>query len=308
MILFSFSNYGHIARQLQDTSFLQRGQFTVARYDNQELHATVQGPVSKEHCLILGSIAPPDEQVLSLMLLAHTLKKEGAGKVTAILPYLAYSRQDKDKPGESLAAAWIGALLKSSGIDQVLTVDVHSERDKQLFPLPLLSLSTAEVFAAAMEKHHLTDATIVAPDNGAISRCEEVKSAAGMPAGDTPYFEKKRTEKGIIHHGPIGRVGPRVVIIDDMLDTGGTLVSACEQLTAAKVEEIYILVTHGLFTGSDWGKLWSLRVKRIFCTDTVSLRADIDAKNITILPVAPLFQEKLLFLGDEGTRRLTARG
>jgi ribose-phosphate pyrophosphokinase len=302
MILFSFSNYGHIARQLQTIPFLRLGQFTIARYDNQELHAITHGPVSGEHCFILGSIAPPDEQAFSIMLLAHTLKKEGAEKLTAILPYLAYSRQDKDKPGESLATAWIGSLLRISGFDQVLTVDVHSERDKQLFPMPLISLSTAGIFGTAIRKQRLTDATIVAPDNGAIRRCEAVKAAAGMPISDTPYFEKRRTEKGVIHHGPIGKVGSRVVIIDDILDTGGTLVSACEKLTEANVEEIYILVTHGLFTGTNWGKLWSLRVKHIFCADTVPLRIDIEATGITVLSAVPLLQKSFLPSWDEGTR------
>ncbi|MBZ5662748.1 MAG: ribose-phosphate pyrophosphokinase-like domain-containing protein, partial [Acidobacteriia bacterium] len=74
------------------------------------------------------TIAPPDECLLSVTLLAETLKKEGADKITAVFPYLAYGRQDKDKPGESLGTAWVGALLRSSGIEQVLTVDVHSER------------------------------------------------------------------------------------------------------------------------------------------------------------------------------------
>jgi ribose-phosphate pyrophosphokinase len=307
MILFSFSACGEIARQLQTIPPLRPGEFTITRFENQELHASVQGPISGENCFILGSIAPPDDQLLSLMLLAHTLKKGGAEKITAVIPYLAYSRQDKDKPGESLAAAWIGLLFKSSGIDQVLTVDVHSERDKQLFPLPLLSLSTSDIFAEAMKKHRLTDATIVAPDNGAISRCEAVKKAAGMPIGNTPYFEKKRTEKGIIHYGPVGNVGTRVVIIDDMLDTGGTLISACEKLREAMVEEITILVTHGLFTGSNWTKLWSLGVSRIFCTDTVPLRADIEATNILVLSVVPMLREKLSSM-DKETRRLTAPG
>jgi len=307
MILFSFSTCGDIARQLQTIPSLHSGEFTIARFENQELHASVQGSVSGENCLILGSIAPPDDQMLSLMLLAHTLKKEGADKITAILPYLAYSRQDKDKPGESLAIAWIGLLFKSSGIDRVLTVDVHSERDKQLFPLPLLSLATSDIFAEAMKQHRLTDATIVAPDNGAISRCEAVKKAAGMPIGNTPYFDKKRTEKGIIHYGPVGDVGTRVVIIDDMLDTGRTLISACEKLREANVEEITVLVTHGLFTGSNWTKLWSLGVRRIFCTDTVPLRADIEATNILVLSVVPMLREKLSSM-DKETRRLTAPG
>jgi ribose-phosphate pyrophosphokinase len=307
MMLFTFSAYEDIAQQLQTIPSLQAGRFTVGRYVNQELHTSVEGPVSGEHCLILGTIAPPDECLLSVMLLAQTLKKEGADKITAVLPYLAYSRQDKDKSGESLGTAWIGALLKSAGIDQVLTVDVHSERDKQLFRIPLISLSTAPLFADAIKKHRLTNATIVAPDNGAISRCEAVKRAAGMPIGETPYFEKKRTEKGIIHHGPVGKVGTKAVVVDDMIDTGGTLVSACEQLRAAGVEEIYILVSHGLFTGSSWTKLWSHGVRRIFCTDTVPLRSGIEAANITVLSVVPLIRERLSWL-DKDARRMTARG
>ena len=307
MILFSFSAYEKIARQLQTIASVQAGRFTVRRYDNQEMYASVEGSVSGEHCVILGTIAPPDECLLSVTLLAQTLKKEGADKITALLPYLAYSRQDKEKSGESLGTAWVGALLKSSGIDQVLTVDVHSERDKQLFPIPLISLSTDALFADAIRKHRLTDATIVAPDNGAIGRCEAVKRAAGMPIGDTPYFEKKRTEKGIVHHGPVGTVGARAVIVDDMIDTGGTLVSACEKLRAADVQEIYILVTHGLFTGSSWQQLWSLGVRRIFCTDTVPLRSGVDAANVTVLSIVPLIRERLSWPDGE-SRRMTARG
>ncbi len=307
MILFTFPSCGHISRQLRAIPSVRLGQFAITRFENRELYVTLREFVSGQRCLILGSIAPPDEHLLSLLLLAHTLKKEEADKVTAVLPYLAYSRQDKNKPGESLATAWIGSLLKNSGIDDVLTVDVHSERDKGLFPLPLCSLSTAELFAAAIKKHRLANATIVAPDNGAISRCEAVKSAAGMPIGRIPYFEKKRTEKRIIHHhGPVGNLGAKVVIIDDMIDTGGTLVSACEQLRAAKVEEIYIMVSHGLFTGSGWAKLWHLGVRHIFCTDTVRLRAGIETTNITVLSVAPLLREKLSAM--ERATVKTARG
>jgi ribose-phosphate pyrophosphokinase len=305
MLLFSFSAYESIARQLRALASVQAGRFDVGRYDNRELHARIEGHISGEHCLILGTSAPPDECLLSVTLLAETLKKEGADKITAVFPYLAYSRQDKNKPGESLGTAWVGALLKSSGMDQVLTVDVHSERDKQLFPIPLISLSTANLFADAIKKYRLTDATIVAPDNGAISRCEDVKRAAGMSMGGTPYFEKKRTEKGIIHHGPVGKVGAKAVLVDDMIDTGGTLVSACEKLRSAGVEEIYILVTHGLFTDFSWTKLWSLGVKHIFCTDTIPLRSGIEAANITALSVAPLIREALA--AYEETSRITAR-
>ncbi len=291
MILLSFPGYENIARQLREATPVHIARFEIGRYANQELHARIGGAVAGEHCLILGTIAPPDESLLSVLLLAETLKKEGADKITAVLPYLAYSRQDKDKPGESLGTAWVGALLKSSGVDQVLTVDVHSERDKQLFPIPLISLSTDGLFAEVIERHGLVDATIVAPDNGAIGRCEAVTKAAGMPDREIPYFEKRRTDKGIVHSGPIGKVGAKVVIVDDMIDTGETLVSTCEKLSAAGTQEIYILVTHGLFTGSTWLKLWSLGVKQIFCTDTVPLRRGIEVAKITVLSVAPIIRE-----------------
>ena len=293
MILFTFPGYENIAKHLQTTPFVQTRRFTVGRFANQELYARIEDKVHGEHCLILGTIAPPDESLLSFLLLAETLKKDRADKITAILPYLAYSRQDKDKPGESLGTAWIGALLKSSGIDEVITVDAHSARDHALFPIPLISLPSDRLFADVIRNHGLLDATIVAPDNGAIGRCEALKRALGMPTGKIPYFEKKRIEKGIIHSGPIGKVGAKAVIVDDMIDTGGTLVSACEKLAAAGVREIYILVTHGLFTGSSWEKLWSFGVKRIFCTDTVLLREGIDATNIAQFSVAPLITEGL---------------
>jgi ribose-phosphate pyrophosphokinase len=94
--------------------WLRPGEFLVARYDNGELHASVHTPVAFEHCIDPASIAPPDERLLSALLLAHTLRKEGAGKVSVLLPYLACSRQDKDKPGESLAIALAGHLLAAA--------------------------------------------------------------------------------------------------------------------------------------------------------------------------------------------------
>lgn len=130
-----------MAAALAEGGGVQLGQFRATRFENGELHLTLQTPVAKEDCLVLGSIAPPDENLLSALLLAHTLKKEGARRVTAILPYLAYARDDKNKPGESMATAWAGSLACASGIDEVMTVDVHSERAKGLFPISVLSLS-----------------------------------------------------------------------------------------------------------------------------------------------------------------------
>lgn len=293
MILFAFEAFQAMAVALAKSAHLTLGCFRAARFDNGELHIGVETSVGKENCFVFGSIAPPDEQLLSTLLLAHTLKKEGAHRLTALLPYLAYARDDKDKPGQSLATAWAGALAQASGFDEVITVDVHSERAKRLFPIPVLSLSPAEVFAEALNRCGLNGATIVAPDEGAIGRCEAVQRAAGMAPGKIPYFKKERSATGITQAGPIGEVGCQAVIVDDILDTGGTLLSACEKLVEAGVEEITIMVTHGLFTGERWKQLRELGVKRIFCTDSVPLPAGVSASDIVILSIAPLLAKEL---------------
>jgi ribose-phosphate pyrophosphokinase len=138
----------------------------------------------------------------------------------------------------------------------------------------------------------LTDATLVAPDNGAISRCREIKTAANMP-GELLCFEKQRTLRGITHKTSKGEINSRVVVVDDILDTGATLVSACEQLNERGAQEIYIMVTHGLFTGSQWKKLWDLRVKTIFCTDTTAIPRELESEPIVTLSVIPLLQARL---------------
>ena len=295
-ILFSFPEYSHISRFLSDLPGLEPGRFSTRRYDNQELHAGVESNVAGEHCFILGSIAPPDYQMTSLLLLAHTLRKEGASHITAILPYLGYSRDDKDKPGQSLTTAWAGALLTASGFDEIWTLDLHSEHDRKLLAIPVESLSPSAMFGEWLRRLGLTTATFVAPDEGAIHRCEAVKSAAGK-TGNIAYFEKQRTPNGITQHNLSGDVERCAVIVDDILDTGATLVSACERLVSAGAEDLYICVTHGLFTGQRWRAFWSLPVKHIFCMDTVPVCTGMQDPKITTLPAGPLLRATLASIG-----------
>lgn len=294
LILFAGEPYTAMAAAIEaGWRAIARGEFHALRFDNGELHMAINTPVSGQHCAILGSIAPPDERLLSMLLLAHTLKKERARHVTAIFPYLAYARDDKDKTGQSLATAWIGALSQASGIDEILTVDLHSEKARDLFPIPVRSLSPAYLFAEAIRGYGLQDATMVAPDNGAVARCESVREAAGMPAAGIVCFQKRRTAGGIKHTSLTGKAGRRVVIVDDILDTGSTLVSACEKLQKMGVEEISILVTHALFTGDLWKALPQFGVKRIFCTDTVQPPCGAAWDAIVRLPVVPLIEPEL---------------
>lgn len=287
MQLFAFRAYEELAQQIVSQT-VGRGQFRIDRFPNQELYAVVDTPVAGQNCVALGSIVPPDENLLSMLLLCHTLKKEGATHVTALLPYLAYARQDREEAGKSRGLAWIGDLLRASGVDAVVTVDVHSQAAHSLLSLPLRSLSPAALFAAEIARLSLREATLVAPDRGALERCQEVWKAAGMRS-PIAYMEKKRTPEGIKHLACHGEVGPQAIVIDDILDTGGTLVSCCEILQQAGVQDIILMVTHGLFTGTHWQKLRSLPVRHIYCAATVP--PPQIAQPVTSLSIGPLLQE-----------------
>ena len=287
MILFTCSAFASMGSELSSAASLSMGDASLARFPNGELHATISTRVAGEACLLLGTIAPPDEQLLSFLLLSHTLQKEGARQVTALLPYLAYTRHDCCEKGKSLAIAWIGTLLQASGIANVITLDIHSPVAQERFPMPLVSLSPARLFAGEIAHLAPHQVTLVAPDEGARDRCQAVARAAGM-SEDILIFQKERTMAGIVHHGVTGSVRPHAVIVDDILDTGGTLVSCCEQLCQLGVQTITILVTHGQFTGTLWQRLWSLRVQRIVCTDTIPQPPDRRSTQVHVLSVLPL--------------------
>lgn len=284
--LFAFPAYRRLAKGFSTLPRVAPGAFRLERFPNGELHVDVQTPVAGTRCLVLGTIAPPEENLASYLLLCHTLHVLGARTVVAVLPYLSYSRQDRNEPGKSRSAAWIGELLGASGADAIVTVDVHSPRMEAAAPMPVRSLSPAAVFASEIRRRSLLDATIVAPDEGAEPRCRDVAREAGLE-GAVATFTKRRTIRGVAHTGLRGKVGRRAVIVDDMLDTGSTLLSCCAELRHQGTREVYVFVTHGLFTGRAWRRLRSLGVRRIVCTDTVPLRPSV-ARSVHVCSISSL--------------------
>lgn len=294
MILFAAPGFESMAARLGECAArVHRGRYSAGRFSNGELFIRLETAPTAEECVILGSISPPDAQLVTTLLLAHTLRKEGAKRITGVLPYLAYSRHDKNKTGESLAAAWTGAMAFASGFDRIITVDVHSPDDERLFQVPLVSVSPAAIFGAALNEYQLNGATIIAPDQGAIARCEAIRAAAGLESVKIPWFEKHRDETGIQHARFAGEVGTQAVLIDDILDTGATLLSACKRIYPTGVEDIEIMVTHGLFTGNEWEQLWQTGVSRIFCADTIPRPSGISDQRIVTLSVVPLIADAL---------------
>jgi len=279
----------------------QRGELAVERFPNGELRVEVKAEVRGQECSLIGSVSPPEERLVSFLLASHTLRSEGAAEVVAVIPYLAYARQDEREPGMSLAAACVGSLLAAAGVDRVVTIDLHSRRAGELFPIPVASLSPAPLFAAEIGALGLAGATIVAPDEGAIERCRAVAEAAAS-ARPVAHLRKRRVGGQVEHLEIVGEIAPSVVIVDDILDTGGTLISCCAELHRAGVERIVVMITHGLFTGPRWSELWSLGVESLYVTDTVPVLAQRPPRGVRVLSVAPVLEAALP--GPSRTRRL----
>ncbi len=289
-ILFNVPSYESMAEKISSDLNIPKGECTFARFLNGELHLALDRRVKGARCFVLGSAAPPDSRIVEFTALCHTLKKEGGGPIFAIMPYLAYARHEKEEPLKSRLTGWLGELLKASGVCRLAAVDIHHPGKTDLFPFPVINLSPAELFAAEVRKVGYDQATLVSPDEGAIRRCTDVAYALNGD-GKIIWVEKKREEEKVTHQDLNADIKDKAVIIDDILDTGGTLVSCCKKLIKRGAGRIIVMVTHGLFTGEKWKELFDLNVEAIYCTDTVPLRTELkDDGRIKVLSAVSLLE------------------
>jgi ribose-phosphate pyrophosphokinase len=293
-VIFAFPPFESLASEMvKNDQRFQLGAFSVERFPNGEFRMELDTHVRNEHCVVLGSIAPPEHNMLSYLLLCHTLKEEGCETLVGILPYLAYSRHDRKEPGKSRGIALIGKMLAAAGVDAVVTVDAHSPFAKLLFPIPLISLSPSVLYAQELRKLGFTDVTVVAPDAGAIKRSKAVRVRSQAPG--FAYLRKKRTKTGVVHGKIFGKITKKAVIVDDMIDTGATLISCAKALQKKGVKEIYVFATHGLFTGDAWKELWHTGVKSITTTNSVPMRRGIRSTKVKVISLVPLILKGLSY-------------
>jgi ribose-phosphate pyrophosphokinase len=262
------------------------------RFRNREIAVRLPRQVADRDCVLLGTAAPPAERLIELLLAADTLTRNGAQSVCAMLPYLAYARQDHPELGHSLAAAWLGRALSAAGVGAVTTIDIHSDAARELIGLPVASLSPARLFTRALADTISAESVVVAPDRGAVTRASEMADALGVER-PVAWLDKERTAAGVTQARILGELDRNAIVVDDILDTGGTLLSCCHELRSHGVERLTIAVTHGLFTGSAWHALGDLGVDTIHTTDSIPavwLRA---SRLVSVHSIAPLLAEAL---------------
>ncbi len=232
--------------------------------------------------------------IMELLLMADAFKRASARRITAVIPYYAYARQDrKDRPRVPISSRLLADLLETAGFSRVLTIDLHANQIQGFFNVPVDNLMALPIFVSYFNKLNLKDLVIVSPDAGGVERARMFSKQihAGLAIGD------KRREKAnvaeIMHI--IGDVKDKnVIIVDDIIDTAGTLYETIKALKKNGAKSIYALCTHGIFSGRAIEKIENSPVEKIFVSDTIPLKNDKSKCNkIEVLSVSKLFAEAI---------------
>jgi ribose-phosphate pyrophosphokinase len=261
---------------------------SVSRFSDGEIFVQIDESVRGDDVFIVQSTNPPAENILELLLLGDAAKRASAARITAVIPYFGYARQDrKDKPRVPISAKLIAKLIESAGFDRVLTVDLHADQIQGFFDIPVDNLYATPIF----KKYLLSEFPmglnpdewiIVSPDVGGIKRARTIAEKLwNLPIA---LIDKRRPKPNVAEVvRVIGDVkGKNVLLIDDIIDTATTISNAAYALKEEGANRIIIMATHGLFSGNAIEKLEKCPAERVVVTNTISQRYDLPSKFVVL--------------------------
>jgi ribose-phosphate pyrophosphokinase len=276
----------------------------VFKFPNQNifcrLHASVRGKdvfVIQPTCATEyedGTRASVNDNLMELLIMMDTLRRDSAGRITAVVPYYGYGRTDKkDQPRVPITARLVADLISTAGAGRFLTLDLHAGQIQGFFSIPVDELTAFHMLSDHFRVKKIPDAVVIAADIGATKRARNFAEALDVPLA---VIEKRRVQRRDGSKSEalniIGEVkGKNVIIFDDEIDTAGTVTQAVIFLKAAGTHQVYVCVTHPIFSDPAVERLCSIPVEEIVVTDTVPLPARKRLPNITILSIAPLLSE-----------------
>lgn len=283
---------------------------TIERFPDGELHVQIDQSVRGSDVYLVQPLAPPAEtHLVEFLLLADACRRAGADRITGVIPYLAYARQERRANGrEALGARVIADTLGAGAVDRIVVVDVHATAIEGFFSCPVEHLTAVPLLADAIRLALPEDAILIAPDVGAVHLAERYARQLNIPVATVQKVRLGATEVRVqAIAGDVGRRAP--VIVDDMLSTGHTVLAAANALLAAGCLPTFVVaVTHGLFTAGAVETLARLPIKQLITTDTLpqELAAPFPVR---VISVAPLLADVIMRLHKAGSlAELLARG
>ena len=279
----------------------------VDRFADGEVQVFIKENVRGTHVFIIQSTCPPvNENYMEVLILIDALKRASVQEITLVMPYYGYARQDcKSQPRTPISARLVAELCKTAGVTRLLVVDLHTPQIQGFFDGPVDNLMAFPVMARIWKKKHprVKNVVCVSPDAGGVERAQSFAKRINSPIA---VIDKRRWKPGVsrVFH-VIGDIkGKTAIIIDDMIDTAGTLCNATQSLLDQGAQEVYAMGTHGLFSGSAIAKVAESQIKELWVTDTIPplpQEKQIKDGRFRRVSVAPLVAEAIKRIYDKGS-------
>ena len=271
----------------------------VERFNDGEIFTEIFENVRGEDMYLVQSTSrPANDNLMELLILADTLRRSSAGRITAVIPYFGYARQDRrTKARTPISAKLVANMIAEAGIARVLTMDLHAAQIQGFFDIPVDNLYASPIFALDILHHfkdNLDDLMVVSPDVGGVERARELAKRIGAPLA---IVDKRREKAGeVAEMNVIGDVSGKIcLIVDDICDTAGTLCKAAEVLLENGAQEVHSYITHGVLSSPALERISDSVMKRLVITDSICISDEAKAcARIRVVPTAPIFAQAIM--------------
>lgn len=299
--LFTLSANRPLAESIAKSSGIPLADVEVIRFADGEITTDVVESVRGQHVFVVQpTSAPANDHLMEVLVLTDALKRASAASITIIMPYYGYSRQDrKAKSRQPITAKLVANLLTVAGVDRIVSIDLHAAQIQGFFDIPIDNFPAAPLLASYFRKKRLKDVVVVSPDLGGVVRARIFASLLQAPLA---IIDKRRPEPNKAEvMNIIGDVKGRMAIfVDDIIDTGGTLIAGAEAVLKAGATGVYATATHGVFSKEGTERLQNSVINEIVITDTILLPNEKKRAKIKQLSIGPLLGEAILhILNDE---------
>ncbi|MBN8982557.1 MAG: ribose-phosphate pyrophosphokinase [Rhizobiales bacterium] len=269
---------------------------SVRRFADNEIFAEVLENVRGSDVFIIQSTSyPANDHIMELLIMTDALRRASARRITAVIPYFGYARQDRKVGSRSpISAKLVANLITHAGADRVMTLDLHAAQIQGFFDIPVDNLFASPVMTRDIkEKFDLTKVMVVSPDVGGVVRARGLAKRINAPLAIIDKRRERAGESEVMN--VIGDVaGYTCILIDDIVDSGGTLVNAADALIANGAKDVYAYITHGVLSGGAVPRITGSKLKELVITDSIQpTKAMRDAHNIRVLPIASLIGDAI---------------
>ena len=267
------------------------GRVELSRFSDGEFQPCFEETVRGKHVYLVCSTTPPADNLMELLLMIDCAKRASASKIIAVMPYFGWARQDrKDKPRVPIGAKMVAKMLETAGATRIVTMDLHADQIQGFFDVPVDALYASGIFVPYIKSLNIEDLSIAAPDMGGAKRANTYSKLLGTPI---IISHKERAKANVVGKmTAIGDVeGRNVLIVDDMIDTAGTICMAADMLMSRGAKSVRAAITHPVLSGPAYERINESALEEVIVTDTIPLNPNKDLHKFTVLSVADLFAD-----------------